>query len=163
MDEKLIYWLDKIFFNPILEIKDKFWKKMCLLKTSISKLELPFHYKTQQVRSFLNQQHMIQSKITLHSTSNSQKQRKRVADLSLCSGVWPSPWSSKWNPGSCRPAPFPWSTGRKAAPALFDKSHPLFLQALPTSILLTCRPLRLMVHYPGPLGSCNQRGDYTLT
>lgn len=106
---------------------------------------------------FLNQQQMIQSTMTLDSTSNSQKQTEQIADLSPCNAVWPSPWSSKWNPGSCRPAPFPWSTGRKAAPAPFDKSHPLFLQALPTSILLTCRPLRLIFHYLGPLGTSTSR------
>lgn len=67
-------------------------------------------------------------------------------DLSPCNAVWLSPWSSKWNPGSCRPAPLPWSTGQREVPAPFDKSHPLFLQALPTSILLTGRPLRLILH-----------------
>lgn len=78
-----------------------------------------------------------------HSQHPNKVEKIAEPDLSPCNAVCPSPWSSKWNPGSCRPAPLPWSTGLRAVPAPFDKSHPLFLQALPTSILLTGRPLRL--------------------
>lgn len=44
--------------------------------------------------------------------------------------------NSRWNPGRFYLAPLLSSTDRTEAPALFHKSHPLCLQAFPTSILL---------------------------
>ncbi len=44
--------------------------------------------------------------------------------------------NSRWIPGSFCRAPLPSSTDRTEAPAPFHKSHPLCLQAFPTSILL---------------------------
>lgn len=56
---------------------------------------------------------------------------------SLNISVSPNRENNRWNPSSCHPALLLLSRVRTAAPAPFHKSHPLCLQAFPTSILLT--------------------------